>query len=140
MNRTTPRPEPSAANSNGGTKKKTAFIAAPTATAANSLRKVLDQIGFVSLTAFEADQPGKNIPEISIDCMRQSDIVVAVLGEGPMKPNVFFELGLAHGLGKRILIIAEEKAVPTARSLGDPYTLAKPDDGAAVVFAVNLIL
>jgi hypothetical protein len=120
--------------------KKTAFVAAATPSVARSLQKSLESAGFSSITTYECDRPGKSIPEITTECMRQSEIVIAVLGVGGVGANVLFELGLAHGLGKRILVVAEEKAVLTARSLGDPYILAKPDDAEAVGAAVKDIL
>jgi hypothetical protein len=120
--------------------KQTAFVAAATPSVARSLQKSLESAGFSSITTYECDKPGKSIPEITTECMRQSEIVIAVLGTGGVGANVFFELGLAHGLGKRILVIAEENAVLTARSLGDPYILAKPDDAEAVGAAVKDIL
>jgi hypothetical protein len=128
----------------GGEKRerpnKMVFVAAATPSVARSLQKSLESAGLSSITTYECDMPGMSIPEITTECMRQSEIVIAVLGAGGLGANVFFELGLAHGLGKRILVIAEEKAVLTARSLGDPYIVAEPDDAEAVGAAVKDIL
>jgi hypothetical protein len=57
-----------------------------------------------------------------------------------MNPNVAFELGVAHGLGKRILIVADEAASPAVDMLGDPYIRTRPDNAQAIEFAMRQLL
>jgi nucleoside 2-deoxyribosyltransferase len=45
--------------------------------------------------------------------IQQADVVIADCSGG--NPNVFYELGVAHALGKEVILIhdSEEKAIPT---------------------------
>lgn len=125
---------------NRSTPKRTAYVIAASMDEARTLQDVLARLGFTSLTTFDADLPGHTLPEIIRSSMERSELVVAVLGDGSKPVNVVFELGLAHGLGKRILILADEKAVSLAQSFGDPYIRARPTDAVAIGFAVSQIL
>src|SRR5712691_7087275 len=125
---------------NGGAPTRTAFIAAPSTADTSALRQVLQRLGLHALTVFEADLPGRTFSEIVLECIRRADVVVGVLGDGPTNPNVVFELGVARGLGKRILIVAGDDAQATVAMLGDPHVRSKPDNEGAIEFAMTQIL
>jgi hypothetical protein len=78
MSSTTERPERAEEAHNEGPPKKTAFISAPHGVDTRTIRRVLDSLGFSSLTAYEAALPGRNIREIIVDCIKQADVSVAV--------------------------------------------------------------
>jgi len=59
-------------------------------------------------------QPGESLREALESGLRNSDVFVALLdAEAPAKPNLFFELGAAIGMGKRVVPI-----VPKGIDLG----------------------
>lgn len=117
-------------------RKKVAFVTAPSAVEAHALQGVLDRLGIESTTASEAELPGRTMSELALDCIRPADVVIGVLAQGPMSHNVYFDLGLARGLGKRILLVAKPKAIPTAVSLGLPYIRSAPDNTEGIKFAL----
>jgi nucleoside 2-deoxyribosyltransferase len=57
--------------------------------------------------------PGESIREALEAGLRGSDVVVALLDpEHPSKPNLFFELGAAIGMGKRVVPIVPKDVDP----------------------------
>jgi hypothetical protein len=85
--------------------------------------------GFAAEVSKDLARPGP-IPDQIWHGIRRSDVVVADISG--QNPNVFYELGLAHALGKEVILIAQgsEQApfdVSTARSLhydrNDPSSL-----------------
>jgi len=81
---------------------------------ARSFAKALKERG-VSVWFDEFDvQPGESLREALESGLRNSDIFVALLdAEAPAKPNLFFELGAAIGMGKKVVPI-----VPKGIDLG----------------------
>ena len=70
---------------------------------ARSFAKALKERG-VSVWLDEFDvQPGESLREAMESGLRNSDVFVALLdAETPAKPNLFFELGAAIGMGNAI--------------------------------------
>ncbi len=93
-----------------------------------------------ALTVFDANLPGRTLAEVVLECIRRSDVVVGVLGDDPTNTNVVFELGVAHGLGKRVLVVAGDEDQATVAILGDPYIRGKPDNEGAFEFAMKQLL
>lgn len=81
---------------------------------ARSFARALKERG-VSVWFDEFDvQPGESLREALESGLRNSDVFVALLdAEAPAKPNLFFELGAAIGMGKRVVPI-----VPKGIDLG----------------------
>jgi nucleoside 2-deoxyribosyltransferase len=80
---------------------------------ARSFAKALKERG-VSVWFDEFDvQPGEPLREALEAGLRNSDVFVALLDEAPAKPNLFFELGAAIGMGKKVVPI-----VPKGIDLG----------------------
>src|SRR5438132_342534 len=110
MSSTTARPERAEEARNGGTPKKTAFIAAAATADTRGLRQALDRLGVQATTVFDADLQARRLSEVVLECVSAADVVIGLLGPGPANPNVVFELGVAHGLGKRVLLLVEGDA------------------------------
>ena len=81
---------------------------------ARSFARALKERG-VSVWLDEFDvQPGESLREALESGLRNSDVFVALLdAEAAAKPNLFFELGAAIGMGKRVVPI-----VPKGIDLG----------------------
>jgi hypothetical protein len=119
----------------------TAFITAPVGGDTRGVREILERRGIESFTADELDLPGRPLSEILQEGMARADIVVGVLGAGGSADNVFFELGFAQALGKRILVLASGEAPLSGwASPGIPYVRADPSNPHAVEFALDQLL
>lgn len=81
---------------------------------ARSFAKALKERG-VSVWFDEFDvQPGEPLRDALESGLRNSDVFVALLdADAPARPNLFFELGAAIGMGKRVVPI-----VPKGIDLG----------------------
>lgn len=69
------------------------------------IKKPLEEAGFVVDRA-DSLLNQRNILQDIVEGIAQSDLVVADLTD--LNPNVFYELGLAHALGKRTVIITRD--------------------------------
>jgi hypothetical protein len=63
-------------------------------------------------------QPGESLRDALESGLRGSDVLVALLdAESPAKPNLFFELGAAIGMGKRVVTIVPKGMDPSSLPL-----------------------
>jgi nucleoside 2-deoxyribosyltransferase len=76
---------------------------------AEELAHLLEQLtDFLRQAGYEASRVSTsgNIPEAIVRRIHESDVTVAVLTG--LNPNVMYELGIAHGLGKRTILLTED--------------------------------
>jgi hypothetical protein len=119
----------------------TAFITAPVSVDVWGIRHILERRGIKTFTADELDLPGRPLSEILQEGMSRADIVVGVVGSGSSSANVFFELGFAQAMNKRMLVLGAGDAPLSAwASTGIPYVRAELTNPEAVDFAVAQIL
>lgn len=71
-----------------------------------ALRDVCKQSQFETIWADDRNLPGHRLMEKIYRCIRQSAFVIADVTEP--KPNVFYELGFARGLGKNVIVTAKK--------------------------------
>jgi len=85
---------------------------------ARSFAEALKQRG-VSVWFDEFDvKPGEPLRDALESGLRNSDVLVALLDpEYPSKPAVFFELGAAIGMGKKVVSIVPKDLDPTSLPL-----------------------
>src|SRR5947209_7888298 len=103
-------------------RRRKVFITSSSPADVNVLRATLDRIGIDSFTLHDVDLPGRNVSEILLECIERADVVIAVLDASPQSRNAFFELGVAHGLKKRTLVLAEaDEVLPAVTAFGAPY-------------------
>ena len=78
---------------------------------ARSFAKAL-QVRGITVWFDEFDvQPGESLRDALESGLRNSDVLVALLdAEAPARPNLFFELGAAIGMGKRVVPIVPKGA------------------------------
>jgi hypothetical protein len=100
--------------------KKTVFIShsAGDTDWARSFARALKERG-VSVWFDEFDvQPGESMRDALEAGLRESDVLVALVdAEAPAKPNFFFELGAALGMGKKVVPIVPKNLDPSALPL-----------------------
>jgi len=89
------------------------FLAMPTRDWLPPVRRAIESAasGFVCTLSVDLATPGNIMDQVWQD-IRSSDVVLADLTE--LNPNVFYELGLAHALGKDTILIkqADSDSVP----------------------------
>src|SRR5580704_14146338 len=95
--------------------KKSVFISHSVGDAewARSFAQALKGRG-VSVWFDEFDvRPGESVRDALEAGLRSSDVLVALLdANSPSKPNLFFELGAALGMGKRVVAIVPKDLDP----------------------------
>jgi len=103
-----------------GTEKRQVFIShsARDADWARSFAQALKERG-VSVWFDEFDvRPGESVRDALEAGLRGSDVLVALLdAESASKPNLFFEIGAAIGMGKRVVPIVPKDLDPSALPL-----------------------
>lgn len=72
---------------------------------ADTFHEACEEMGFNAIRVDETVATGRIVPEI-IDGIKNSSFVIADVSEP--KPNVFYELGLAQGYNKQIILTAQK--------------------------------
>ena len=70
----------------------------------NGIKSAIEEMGHKCKRADDANGP-RNIVKVIMSCLHKCDIVVAVLTDS--NPNVFYEIGIAHTLGNKTLLLCE---------------------------------
>lgn len=85
---------------------------------ARSFAQALKQRGVsVWFDEFEV-RPGEAWHDALESALRNSDVLVALLDEYPLKPAVLFDLGAAIGMGKKVVPIVPKDLDPTSLPRG----------------------
>lgn len=139
MTSTTAQSENAEGTRNGRAPGMRAFISAPMNVDTKPLRTVLERLGIAALTVEDVVAPGMQLVQAILDALREVDIVIGVFGP-EVNPSVAYEVGVARGLGKRLLLISETKERSAVDLFGGPSIRTTPDDAEAVEFALKQIL
>jgi len=110
--------------------QRPAFLAIPYASEFDAVKKVIldaaDSTGFKCEVTGDLRSSAGTVMDQVWQGIRSADVVVAeITGKNP---NVYYEIGLAHALGKEVILITQEQAVPfdvraTRRIKYDPLDL-----------------
>lgn len=119
---------------------KNAFITAPVRLDLSVIKAELSKRGIESWAGYEHLYFGDSKRDHLMKAIRSCDLFVAVIPEG-YSPNVLFEIGLAYGLKKRILLFASPnlKNIP-AYIAETMYFRSEPDNREVIAFALDQIL
>ncbi len=121
--------------------KKRALITAPASTDTSVIRQLLERQDFAPFTADELDMPGQSLSEILQTALGKAEIVVAILNGSAQSSNVFFELGFAQAMKKRVLLIVDaEEVMPMVVASGLPYFRAQPNNSEAIQYVLAQFL
>ncbi|BAZ09705.1 hypothetical protein NIES4071_15150 [Calothrix sp. NIES-4071] len=122
------------------TKQLRCFLSAPAGTDFSGLLEVLKENDIHLLDPARFDPGAVKISDKIIDCIKNADLVIAILGTAASSANVLFELGCASVLGKQVLIIAPDGyEIPT--DIKDLlYIRSTPSNREAISFAIEQIL
>lgn len=88
---------------------KTCFISAAFGEKLGIVKDVLDQNG-VRVLGTEDANFGQSLYENALDVINRADLFIGVLSHNRTSQNVLFELGVAIGLGKQVVIFEPPKA------------------------------
>lgn len=117
-----------------------AFLAASARINLTVIKEELQKRGINPITAYDIPSLGLSIVDQIEKGIKESDLFIAVIPKD-YSPNVFFEMGLAHALRKRILLIVspELKEVPSDMT-SKMYLRSSPYNREAIAFALNQLL
>jgi hypothetical protein len=83
----------------------------PDADWARAFAQALKERGIAVWFAESDIRPGESVRDAIEAALRESDVIVALVDPGhPSKPNLFFELGAAIGMGKKVVPIVPRSA------------------------------
>src|SRR4051812_11864347 len=123
----------------GKTQKRTGLIAAPLGTDLTYLRQALEERG-VETFRLDSMEPGQSVFDLVRGAIARADYVIAVIGEGRARENVLFELGIAKGMGREVLVfVPGGEQIPLTLS-GMTYLRTDPGNRDAVEFALDQLL
>jgi nucleoside 2-deoxyribosyltransferase len=118
--------------------KPSAFISAPFTIDTSPLVHAVEKRGLEAIRINELGA-GMRISDLLRQSMGRADYVIAVIGNTP-NANVWYELGMASGLGKPVLLLAShDGAIPVAAT-GLTYLKADADNQKAIEFGLDQLL
>lgn len=118
---------------------KSCFISAPFGADLGTLTRVLDRAGIHWEWAKSNLDLSDRLPGDLRKIIRSVDFVLGVLLGGPAISNTMFEVGLAVGAGKPVLlIVADESNVPSDLA-GFPFVQASLTDDKAIELHLDLL-
>ncbi|HWM23403.1 MAG TPA: hypothetical protein VNP98_01150 [Chthoniobacterales bacterium] len=118
---------------------KNCFISAPVQADTSNLRHALESRGIRWRDAVTAESSDSILRTIS-DAITDADFVCVVLPSGKTSPNLYFEMGLATGLSKPLLIFAADEAGIPISSPSVTYSRAGIEDTKTVNFYLDAFL
>lgn len=124
----------------GKSKPLTCFVSVPRGANTDGLRRALDNLDVRVGALDELSPAGSNFVAIIENEMRAADFVCVVLGRGLENSSALFELGLAVGLGRPILIVAQDRNALPATMAAYPVVQASANDIEALSFHLRIFL
>lgn len=120
---------------------RTCFIAAPPGVDLTILSTVLKQRGISLLVSSElAPTSASHLGHVT-RAISKADLLIAILDPERPNDNVYYELGYARALGKRILILASPQMTSLPSDIaGMLYVHAGADNREVISFALDLAL
>ena len=116
------------------------YISVPLGVNTDGLRRVLADLDVRVSSLDELSPAGSNFLSVIEKEMRDADFVCVVLDRKVENPNVLFELGLAVGLSRPILIVAEDRFALPAVLISFPVVQASADNVDALSFHLKIFL
>ncbi len=117
------------------------YISSPAGIDSSIIQSILVSRGFITSVETNGVKSAAYWEQKVTDSIRVSEFVVAVLSAGADNSNVYYEVGLAHGIGKRVLILASpEMKESTAGLKGSLYLRIDVTNKKAIEFALDQVL
>lgn len=120
---------------------RSCFIsAAPRANLA-VLRQLLQERGINASIASELQPRSSSLHTLVTDAITDSDFFIAVLGSERFDASIYYEIGFANAVGKRVLVLTPTHIRKSTEDLlGGTTLIADPTDRQAIEFVLDQIL
>lgn len=120
---------------------QTCFIASSSDANLNVIKALLEKRGIRPFVASEQMPTSASLLEQVNNAISKADLIIAILDPEQSNANTYYELGYAHALGKKILILAppELKNIPTDIA-GLLYLRTNVENSDAINFALDQAL
>jgi len=122
------------------TRWQTCFISAPVGVNLGTLKALLRERGIEPLVLSELPPVGTSILDQVANVSARADFVVAVLRAGDTNANVYYEIGYAQALGKRVLVLAPPGLALDSDIVSMPFVQADADNRRVIDFALDQVL
>jgi hypothetical protein len=97
----------------------------------------LNERGWWAYSLSDVAELGASLSDSLIEAISSADVVVALLEDAPRSANTFYELGLAKGLGKPVMIVASESAEVPSDISSLLLVRSEPDNAEAIALAIE---
>ncbi|MGP0067999.1 MAG: hypothetical protein ACLQGP_30940 [Isosphaeraceae bacterium] len=120
-------------------KRQSAFVSAPLSIDTNLILQILKERGLETIR-LDDTATGQSIYELLRKSINRADYVIAVMGEGKINEDVLFELGMATGLRKHVLVLAPHEGLMPPSIAGLTYLRTDPGNREAIEFGLDQLL
>jgi nucleoside 2-deoxyribosyltransferase len=121
-------------------KMRKCFLISAAGANTQTVKKLLKERNVKADDSFSMPLPGVSISQSIEENIKNSDFVVAIISLKEPRPNVFFELGLAQGSDKPVLLIVQDSGPIPADLKGMVYIRASADNRETIAFALDQFL
>jgi hypothetical protein len=128
----------SPATTKARSKRPSAFISAPFTVDTTPLVRAVEGRGIEAIRLDELGA-GLSISDLLRQSMGRADYVIAVIGDAP-NANVWYELGMASGMEKPVLLLASHHGLLPFAASGLPYLTADLGNEKAIEFGLDQLL
>jgi hypothetical protein len=115
-------------------------VIAPFGTNLNPIKSLLTERGIENYVLYKLPFSGMSVAKNVENDISKSDLVIAVIDSKSLDCNTYYELGYAHGLGKRILIVVPPGLELPAVLTDTFYIRANTENSEAISFALDQAL
>lgn len=122
-------------------KRRTCLVVAPPAADLSIVRRLLRDREVEPLMLAEVPPIGVTVLDQLTRALARSEVVIFVLSTPNADANVYFEIGLARGQGKRLMILAPEGTTHIPGDIRELLVVkAQLDDDEAIGFSLDQLL
>ena len=123
------------------TKRRTCLLVAPPATDLSILRRLLRDRGVDPLVLSDVPPVGVTVLDQLSKALAQADLVIFILTAPDANANVYFEIGLALGQGKKLMVIAPDDVVDVPAEIRELLVVkAQLDNDEAIEYPLDQFL
>jgi len=116
------------------------FISAPFGANISKIVNHLKRKGLKVINPIDVSEPGFALTDKLSKLISSSDFIIAVLPEEISSPSVYFELGCAFGLGKKILLVTSNPSIVPFVIQDFCQVILTDDNFESLSFAIDNII
>ncbi|MDQ2829008.1 MAG: nucleotide-binding protein [Chloroflexota bacterium] len=119
---------------------RTCFISASIGVKLGTIKTLLQERGIEPLVLSEMLAVGTSVLDQVAEVTARADFVVAILGLTNSNANVYYEIGYAQALGKRVLVVAPPGLALDSDIVNMPFVQADAENRRVIDFALDQVL